>query len=159
EVLHKLKPWLESDRHAKLGQNLKYDAHVLANHDIRLAGIVEDTLLESYVLESDRSHDMDSLAARHLGVKTITYAEVCGKGAKQIGSDEVALERATEYAAEDADITLRLHRKLSAQLAGEPALAALYRDIEMPALAVLFAMERTGVLIDPFLLSQHSEEL
>ena len=159
EVLKKLKPWLESDRHAKLGQNLKYDAHVLANHGIALRGIVEDTLLESYVLESDKSHDMDSLAMRHLGVKTIAYTEVCGKGAKQIGFDEVAMDRATEYAAEDADITLRLHRRFAGQLAREPQLATLYRDIELPTLQVLFEMERTGVLIDPFLLSQHSEEL
>ncbi|WP_345793252.1 DNA polymerase I [Thauera sp. JM12B12] len=159
EVLERLKPWLESDKHAKLGQNLKYDAHVLANHGIRLAGIAHDTLLESYVLESDRPHDMDSLAKRHLGLTTITYTDVCGKGAKQIGFDEVAIERATEYAAEDADVTLRLHRHLWPQLEAVPQLEALYRDIEMPVLAVLQRMERTGVLIDPFLLSQHSEEL
>ncbi|MBL0285230.1 MAG: DNA polymerase I [Zoogloea sp.] len=159
EVLEKLKPWLESDAHRKLGQNLKYDAHILANHGIRLAGIAEDTLLESYVLESDKSHDMDSLASRHLGIKTLTYAEVCGKGAKQIGFGDVELARATEYAAEDADITLRLHHNLAAQLAAEPGLAALYRDIELPTAGVLFEMERNGVLIDDFLLAQHSEEL
>ena len=159
EVLDKLRPWLESEAHAKLGQNLKYDAHILANHGIRLAGIVEDTLLESYILESDKSHDMDSLASRHLGIKTLTYTEVCGKGAKQIGFGEVDLARATEYAAEDADITLRLHHNLSAQLAAEPALAALYRDVELPTARVLFEMERNGVLIDDFLLAQHSEEL
>ncbi len=159
EVLDKLRPWLESETHAKLGQNLKYDAHILANHGIRLAGIVEDTLLESYILESDKSHDMDSLASRHLGLKTLTYTEVCGKGAKQIGFGEVDLARATEYAAEDADITLRLHHTLSAQLAAEPALAALYRDVELPTARVLFEMERNGVLIDDFLLAQHSEEL
>ncbi|MCK6372834.1 MAG: DNA polymerase I [Zoogloea sp.] len=159
EVLEKLKPWLESDAHHKLGQNLKYDAHILANHGILLAGIAEDTLLESYILESDKSHDMDSLASRHLGIKTLTYAEVCGKGAKQIGFGEVELARATEYAAEDADITLRLHHALAAQLAAEPALAALYRDVELPTARVLFEMERNGVLIDDFLLAQHSEEL
>ncbi len=159
EVLDKLRPWLESDTHRKLGQNLKYDAHILANHGIALAGIAEDTLLESYVLESDKSHDMDSLASRHLGLKTLTYTEVCGKGAKQIGFGEVELARATEYAAEDADITLRLHNALSAQLAAEPGLAALYRDLELPTARVLFEMERTGVLIDDFLLAQHSEEL
>ena len=159
EVLDKLRPWLESDAHRKLGQNLKYDAHILANHGIALAGIAEDTLLESYVLESDKPHDMDSLASRHLGLKTLTYTEVCGKGAKQIGFGEVELTRATEYAAEDADITLRLHNALSAQLAAEPGLAALYRDIELPTARVLFEMERTGVLIDDFLLAQHSEEL
>ncbi|MBW7862380.1 MAG: DNA polymerase I, partial [Rhodocyclaceae bacterium] len=159
EVLAKLRPWLESDARRKVGQNLKYDAHVLANHGIRLGGIADDTLLESYVLESDRTHDMDSLAARHLGLKTIAYAEVCGKGAKQIGFDEVDVARATEYAAEDADVTLRLHRALSPRLDAEPRLAALYRDIEMPTLEVLFEMERTGVLVDAFLLAQHSEEL
>ena len=159
EVLDKLRSWLESDQHAKLGQNLKYDAHVLANHGIALRGIAHDTLLESYVLESDKPHDMDSLAKRHLGLATIPYTEVCGKGAKQIGFDEVAIDRATEYAAEDADVTLRLHRHLHPQLQGTAALDALYRDIEMPVLGVLQRMERTGVLIDPFLLSQHSEEL
>ena len=159
EVLDKLRPWLESDDHLKVGQNLKYDAHVLANHGIRLGGIAEDTLLQSYIVESERSHDMDSLAQRHLGIKTISYSEICGKGAKQIGFGEVAVDKATEYAAEDADITLRLHRALSAQLAAEPSLAKLYRDIELPAMAVLFEMERNGVLIDDFLLAQHSEEL
>ncbi|NMG30219.1 DNA polymerase I [Aromatoleum evansii] len=159
EVLARLKPWFESTAHAKLGQNLKYDAHVLANHGIRLAGIAHDTLLQSYVLESDKSHDMDSLAKRHLGLTTIPYTDVCGKGAKQIGFDEVAVDRATEYAAEDADITLRLHRKLWPQLETLPALAALYRDIELPAMRVLLDMERTGVLIDAFLLAQQSEEL
>jgi len=159
DVLDKLKPWLESDAHAKLGQNLKYDAHVLANHGISLRGIAHDTLLESYVLESDKPHDMDSLAKRHLGLTTIPYTDVCGKGAKQIGFDEVAIDRATEYAAEDADVTLRLHQHLWPQLEAAPQLAALYRDIELPVLGVLQQMERTGVLIDPFLLSQHSEEL
>ncbi|ATE62275.1 DNA polymerase I [Thauera sinica] len=159
EVLHKLRPWLESDRHAKVGQNLKYDAHVLANHGLRLGGIAHDTMLQSYVLESDRAHDMDTLARRHLGLTTIPYTDVCGKGAKQIGFDEVAIDRATEYSAEDADVTLRLHRKLWPQIEAEPALAALYRDIELPTLSVLFEMERTGVLIDPFLLAGHSEEL
>jgi len=159
EVLARLKPWLESAAHAKLGQNLKYDAHVLANHGIRLGGIAHDTLLQSYVLESDKSHDMDSLAKRHLGLTTIPYTDVCGKGAKQIGFDQVAIDRATEYAAEDADITLRLHRNLWPQLEAAPALAALYRDIELPAMRVLFDMERTGVLIDAFLLAQQSEEL
>ena len=129
-TLDRLKPWLESDTHAKVGQNLKYDAHVLANHGIALRGIAHDTMLQSYVLESDKSHDMDSLAKRHIGLTTIPYTDVCGKGAKQIGFDEVAIDRATEYAAEDADVTLRLHRKLWPQVEAIPALAALYRDIE-----------------------------
>jgi len=159
QVLAKLRPWLESAERRKVGQNLKYDAHVLLNYDIRLGGMADDTLLESYVLESDRPHDMDSLAWRHLGIKTISYTEVCGKGAKQIGFDEVAIDRATEYAAEDADITLRLHRHFSALLAEQQGLRSVYRNIEMPVLSVLLEMERTGVLIDTFLLAQQSEEL
>jgi len=159
ETLARLKPWLESEAHAKLGQNIKFDAHIFANHGITLRGIVHDTLLQSYVLESDRPHDMDSLAKRHLGLATIPYTEICGTGAKRIGFDEVALDTATRYAAEDADITLRLHRKLWPQLEAAPMLAALYRDIELSTLAVLLAMERTGVLIDPFLLAQQSNEL
>ena len=158
-VLLALRPWLESDKYKKVGQNLKYDTHVLANHGVRLRGIADDTLLASYVLESDKSHDMDSLAKRHLGLETIPYTALCGKGAKQIGFDEVAVEQASEYAAEDADITLRLQQCFAGQLAAEPALDALYRDIELPAMAVLFEMERNGVLIDDFLLAQHSEEL
>ncbi|MCB1960995.1 MAG: DNA polymerase I [Rhodocyclaceae bacterium] len=158
-VLLALRPWLESDKYKKVGQNLKYDTHVLANHGVRLRGIADDTLLASYVLESDRPHDMDSLALRHLGLETIPYTALCGKGARQIGFDEVAIEQASEYAAEDADITLRLQQYFAGQLAAEPALDALYRDIELPSMAVLFEMERNGVLIDDFLLAQHSEEL
>ena len=158
-VLLALRPWLESDKYKKAGQNLKYDMHVLANHGVRLRGIADDTMLASYVLESDKSHDMDSLAKRHLGLETIPYTAICGKGAKQIGFDQVALEQAAEYAAEDADITLRLQQCFAAQLAAEPQLDALYRDIELPSMHVLFEMERNGVLIDDFLLAQHSEEL
>jgi DNA polymerase I len=156
-VLRKLRHWLESAQHNKLGQNLKYDQHVFANHGIALAGIAEDTLLESYVLESHRPHDMDNLAMRHLGVKTITYAEVAGKGAKQIGFDQVDIDTATRYAAEDADITLQLHQVLSPQLRGK--LATVYRDIEMPAREALFKMERNGVLIDSDMLKRQSQEL
>jgi DNA polymerase-1 len=159
EALAKLKPWLESPRHAKVGQNLKYDLHVLANHGLRLAGIAHDTLLESYVVESDKSHDMDSLAARHLGIATIKYDEVTGKGASRIGFDQVDVERASEYAAEDADITLRLHEALSPRLAEAPRLEALYRDIEMPVMGILFRMERTGVLVDAARLVQQGQEL
>ncbi len=158
EALARLRPWLTSAAHAKVGQNIKYDMHVFANHDIALAGVTDDTLLASYVLESDRLHDLDALARRHLGLATIVYTEVCGKGAKQIGFDEVELARATEYAAEDADITLRLHHALATRLAAVPELAAVYRDIEMPVLALLFAMERHGVLIDTFALAAQSEE-
>ena len=115
-TLAKLKPWLEGAQYKKVGQNLKYDRHIFANHGVQLQGIHDDTLLQSYVLESHRSHDMDSLALRHLNVKTISYAEVAGKGAKQISFDQVDLDIATHYAAEDADITLQLHQKLAPQI-------------------------------------------
>ncbi len=158
-TLQKLKPWLESAQHKKLGQNLKYDQHIFANHGITLAGTHEDTLLQSYVLESHRPHDMDNLAMRHLGVKTITYAEVVGKGVKQIGFDQVDLDTATRYAAEDADITLQLHQTLYPQIRAQGRLDAVYRDIEMPVREVLFKMERNGVLIDSAMLARQSREL
>ncbi|MBI1175555.1 MAG: DNA polymerase I [Sideroxydans sp.] len=158
-ALQKLKHWLESDAHRKLGQNLKYDQHIFANHGITLRGIAEDTLLESYVLESHKPHDMDNLAVRHLGLKVIGYTEVVGKGAKQIGFDQVDLDTATKYAAEDADITLQLHRDLSPQLKAQGRLDEVYRNIELPAREVLFKMERNGVLIDSKLLGAQSREL
>jgi DNA polymerase I len=157
-VLARLKPWLEDPRRAKLGQHAKYDMHVLANHGIRLSGVAHDTLLESYVLESHRPHDMDSLAERHLGLKTITYDDVTGKGAGRIGFEQVALERATEYAAEDADITLQLHRALHPQIEADAKLSRIYRELELPLVAVLFAMERHGVLLDTALLRDLSRE-
>jgi len=159
EVLARLRPWLESAAYKKVGQHLKYDAQVLANHGIELNGIEHDTLLESYVLESHRSHDMDSLALRHLGIKTITYEEVAGKGAQQIGFDQVALAQAAEYSAEDADITLQLHHALYPQIAREPGLERVYREIEMPVSIVLRKMERTGVLIDSARLQAQSSEI
>jgi len=158
-ALHKLKYWLESTTHHKLGQNLKYDQHIFANHGISLRGVTEDTLLESYVLESHKPHDMDNLAVRHLGVKTVSYTEVVGKGAKQIGFDQVDLDTATKYAAEDADITLQLHRDLSPQLKAQGRLDEVYRNIELPVREVLFRMERNGVLIDSKLLNAQSREL
>ncbi|MBU1689612.1 MAG: DNA polymerase I [Gammaproteobacteria bacterium] len=158
-VLNRLKPLLESKSRPKLGQNLKYDKHVFANHGILLDGIVHDTLLQSYVLESHKPHDMDSMALRHLGAKTITYAEVAGKGAKQIGFDQVDLETATRYAAEDADITLQLHQNLYPQISPNDRLDFVYRHIEMPLLDVLFTVERNGVLLDTQLLAQQSHEL
>jgi len=158
-TLERLRPWLEDASRPKVGQNLKYDCHVLANHGIRLAGIAHDTLLESCVLESHRRHDMDDLALRHLGEKTIAYEEVAGRGAHQIGFDQVAVDRATEYAAEDADITLRLHHALLPRIAAVPALEHVYRDIEMPVLPVLFEMERAGVLLDSERLARQSAEL
>jgi len=158
-TLAKLKPWLESEHHKKLGQHLKYDAHVFANHDVRLAGIAHDTLLQSYVLEAHRNHDMDSLAERHLGRKTITFEEVCGKGANQIGFDEVALDRATDYAAEDAEVTFALHRALWPRIEEHPQLTYIYQSIELPVSKILFEMERTGVLIDRERLATQSAEL
>jgi len=158
-VLERLKPWLEDASRAKVGQNLKYDKHVFANHGIALNGIAHDTLLQSYVLESHKPHDMDSMALRHLGVKTISYAEVAGKGASQIGFDEVAVETASEYAAEDADITLQLHQCLYPQVSCEAGLTHVYRNIEMPLLDILFTVERNGVLLDTRLLQTQSREL
>jgi DNA polymerase-1 len=147
-VLEKLKPWLESDEHAKLGQNLKYDIHIFDGCGIKLRGIRHDTLLQSYVLESHRSHDMDSLAMRHLGEKTIAYEDVCGKGVHQITFDQVNLETATQYAAEDADITLRLHHAMYPAIEADEKLLHIYREIEMPAMLALAVMERNGILID-----------
>ncbi|QDX82921.1 DNA polymerase I [Denitratisoma sp. DHT3] len=159
EALARLKPWLESPRHKKLGQHLKYDRHVFANHGIALAGIAEDTLLESYVLESDKPHDLGSLASRHLGLATIAYDDITGKGAARISFAQVAVDTAAEYAAEDADITLRVHRHFAPLLAEEPRLAALYREIELPTAEVLYRMERNGVLVDAGALARQSDEL
>ena len=159
QVLDELTPWLESPHHRKVGQHLKYDMHVFANHGVRLAGVAHDTLLQSYVLEAHRSHDMDSLAERHLQRRTLTYAEVCGKGASQIGFDEVALDRATEYAAEDAEVTFALHEALWPRIEGEPALRKVYEEIELPTAQVLYEMERCGVLIDRDRLAAQSREL
>jgi DNA polymerase-1 len=159
QVLAKLKPWLESGAHHKLGQHLKYDRHVFANHGVALRGIVDDTLLQSYVLESDKSHDLGSLASRHAGLATISYDDVTGKGASRISFAEVPVEHAGEYAAEDADVTLRVHTVLAPRLAAEEKLERLYRDIELPVAEVLFRMERSGVLIDSASLNQQSHEL
>ena len=167
QTLLKLKPWLESDVHRKVGQNLKYDKHVFANHGIALSGIHDDTLLESYVLESHKPHDMDNLALRHLNVKTISFADVAGKGAKQISFDQVDLDTATHYAAEDADITLQLHLNLAPQIETQKGpstelrtgLQYVYREIELPAMHVLYTMERNGVLLDCDLLHRLSHEL
>jgi DNA polymerase-1 len=158
-VLERLRPWLQSPRHPKVGQNLKYDSHVLANHGIALAGIEHDTLLQSYVLEAHRGHDMDALAERHLGRRTITYEQVCGKGARQIGFDEVSIERATEYSAEDAEVTLALHHVLWPRVREHQGLRFVYESIEIPVSRVLFTMERSGVLVDPDQLAAQSREL
>jgi DNA polymerase-1 len=131
---------------------------VLANHGIRLAGVQHDTLLQSYILESHKSHDMDNLAERHLSLRTVTYDEVTGKGAARIPFEQVAVERACAYAAEDADVTLRLHRALSPQVERDARLCGIYRDIEMPVMKVLQSMERHGVLLDTRLLADLSKE-
>jgi DNA polymerase-1 len=154
-----LAPWLENPARKKIGQHLKYDQHVFANHGVKLAGVAHDTLLEHYVLESHTRHDMDSLASRYLGVTTISYDEVTGKGANRIGFEQVDVNRATEYSAEDADITLRLHEALYPKLAADPKLKEVYERIEMPVREILFRMERNGVLVDAELLAAHSREL
>ncbi len=160
DVLARFKPLLESGEKKVLGQNLKYDMNVLANHDIHLDGIAHDTMLQSYVLDSTASrHDMDSLAKKHLGVETIHYEDVAGKGAKQLTFNEVPVETAAPYAAEDADITLRLHQSLWPKLEKRAEQSALYRDLELPLLSVLSRIERTGVMIDRDLLHQQSTEL
>ncbi|MDA8363090.1 MAG: DNA polymerase I [Gammaproteobacteria bacterium] len=159
-VLQKLKDLLEDHRHKKVGQNLKYDMSVLARHGIELRGIEFDTMLESYVLDSTGSrHDMDGLALKYLGYKTITYEEVAGKGKNQINFREVPIDSATRYAAEDADITLRLHQNLWPRLEQLPSLAKLFRDIEMPLVPVLSRIERHGVRIDTEMLRRQSGEL
>jgi len=159
DVLGALKPLLENAKKAKIGQNLKYDAHVLANHGIHMQGIDEDTMLESYVLDSTQRHDMDSMALRLLGHETVHFVDIAGKGAKQLTFNQIDLEQAGPYAAEDADITLQIHHKLSAQLKAEKKLMAVYRDIELPLLPVLLNIERTGVKVDVAMLKKHSKEL
>ena len=159
-VLETLKPLLEDANQAKCGQNLKYDAHILHNHGIILRGIQEDTMLESYVLNSTATkHNMDDLAKYYLNIETIHYEDVTGKGVKQIAFEEVAIDKASDYAAEDADITLRLHRVLSEKLNQEPKLKQLYQEIEMPLLSVLTRIEQNGVMIDCDMLAQQSLEL
>ncbi len=159
-VLGKLKPLLEDPAAAKVGHHLKYDAHVLANHGIALAGMRYDSMLESYVLNSTATrHDMDSCARRYLGVETIHYEDVAGKGAKQISFSQVAIDTAADYAAEDADITLQLHRVLWEGLTKEPALRKLYEEIEQPLVPVLFRMEHHGVLVDRDTLRRQGGEI
>ena len=159
-VLARLKPLLEAERPAKVGHHLKYDAHVLANHGIALGGMAYDTMLESYVWNSVATrHDMDSAAERYLGLKTITYEKVAGKGAKQIPFSQVSIETASTYAAEDADVTLRLHRTLWPAIEREPLLRRLYEDFEQPLVPVLQRMERRGVLIDREMLRRQGVEL
>jgi DNA polymerase-1 len=159
-VLAQLKPLLESPRHRKVGQHLKYDMNVLANHGIALDGVAFDTMLESYVLDSTASrHDMDSLALKYLDYTTVTFEDIAGKGVRQLTFNQIAVEQASPYAAEDADITLRLHETLWPRLEREAALARVFTDIEMPLVPVLSRMERTGVLVDAVMLARQSREL
>jgi DNA polymerase-1 len=160
KILGALKPILEDATKAKLGHHLKYDSHILANYQIALNGHRFDSMLESYVLNSVATrHDMDSSAQKYLGVQTIRFEDVAGKGAKQITFNQVDVDRAAEYSAEDADVTLQLHQALWPQIEAIPALRSVYEEIEQPLVAVLFRMERTGVLVDRELLKAQSAEL
>ncbi len=158
-TLARFAKWYADPTKKKIGQNVKFDQHVLANHGLVLAGVAHDTLLESYVLESHKPHDMDNLAWRHLDVKTLSYDEVTGKGANRIEFDQVPVERAGEYAAEDADITLQLHHALYPRIEEDEKLSRIYSTIEIPVRDVLFRMERNGVLIDAALLGAQGRAL
>ena len=160
QVLAQLKPLLEDETKGKLGQHLKYDANVLMNHGITLRGIREDTMLESYVLDATGSrHDLDTLALKYLGQRTIHFEDIAGKGVKQITFNQVPIEQAAPYAAEDADVTLRLHALLSARLEAEPSLYQLYRELEVPLVPVLSRIERNGTLVCREQLAAQSAEL
>ncbi|MEE8307097.1 MAG: DNA polymerase I, partial [Gammaproteobacteria bacterium] len=160
KVLERMRPWLENPKQHKVGHHLKYDTHVLKNHGIELKGIAFDTMLESYVLNSTATrHDMDSVAGHYLEVDTTSYTDVAGKGAKQLSFDQVPIETAGPYAAEDADITLQLHQRLWPEIETTGTLAALYTDLEQPLMAVLQKMEYTGVLVDAKMLKRQSQEL
>ena len=158
-TLAKIKPILENANIKKVGQNLKYDKHVLANHGVALNGISHDTLLQSYVLESHRGHGMDELSERHLDIKPISFAEVAGKGAKAVTFNQVTVEVASEYAAEDADITFQLHQALHPQVASQAKLDFIYSQVEIPSMECLFTIERNGVLIDAEMLRSQSNEI
>ena len=159
-VLAQLKPLLEDDKQLKVGQNLKFDRGILLRYDIELKGIAFDTMLESYVLDSvSGRHDMDSLADRYLGHKTVSFEEIAGKGKNQLTFNQIALEQAAPYAAEDADVTLQLHQSLWPKIQESKELTTVFNDIEMPLVPVLSHIERTGVLIDQHILAAHSKEL
>ncbi|QRN38301.1 DNA polymerase I [Pectobacterium carotovorum] len=160
KVLALFKPLLEDEKLLKIGQNLKFDKGVMQRYDIDLRGIAFDTMLESYVLDSVAGrHDMDSLAERYLSHKTITFEEIAGKGKNQLTFNQIALEQAGPYAAEDADVTLHLHQKLWGKLQPHTDLCQVFQTIDMPLVPVLSRIERTGVLIDPVILAEHSKEL
>jgi len=159
EVLARLKPWLEGEAHHKVGQNIKYDTHVLANHGVKVQGYTHDTMLQSYVLEAHKPHGLESLALRFLNRKGLSYEDVAGKGAQQIPFAQVAVDRAAQYSCEDSDLTLHLHQTLWPSLQAEPQLLDVYQRMEMPVSKLLQRIERNGVLIDPQLLQQQSHEL
>ena len=154
-----LKPWLEDNNAAKVGQNVKYDTHVLANHGITVQGWAHDTMLQSYVLEAHLGHSLEKLAERHLGRKGLSYEDLCGKGVNQISFSQVDIERATQYSGEDSEMTLQVHQVLYPQVAAVPGLLHVYQDIEMPVSKLLQRIERHGVLIDAGLLAQQSQQL
>jgi DNA polymerase-1 len=158
-TLQRLRPWLENSAQAKVVHASKYQMHIFANHGVQLAGVAHDPMLQSYVLASHRPNDLDSLAQRHLSLRTLTYQEVCGKGVGQICFDQVPVERATQYAAEDADVALQLHHSLYPDIERSEKLAFIYRHIEMPVAKVLFTMERHGVMLNSALLEAHGAEL
>jgi DNA polymerase-1 len=159
EVLARLKPWFEDELRPKLGQHIKYDTHVLANHGITVRGYRHDTMLESYVLEAHRKHNLGDLALRYVGRAGLSYEDVAGKGAQQIPFAQVAVDRAAQYSCEDSDLTLAVHQALWPQLQAEPGLKDIYERFEMPTSRVLQRIERNGVLIDKALLQQQSHEL
>ena len=159
EVLERLKPWLEDATRAKLGQNVKYDTHVLANAGIAVRGFVHDTLLQSYVLEAHKPHSLESLAERHLGRKGLSYEDLCGKGVNQISFAQVEIGRAAEYSGEDSEMTLQVHQTLWPEVAADAGLRFVYEQIEMPVSALLGRIERHGVLIDSAVLARQSQQL
>ena len=159
ESLSKIKPILEDANIKKVGQNLKYDQHVLKNHHIDLRGVAHDTMLQSYVFESHKTHGMDALSERHLGITPISFEQVAGKGAKAVSFNQVTVEMAAEYAAEDADITLQLHEAMFPIIENDEKLNFIYSQIEMPSSACLFTIERNGVLIDSQMLNSQSNEI
>jgi DNA polymerase-1 len=158
-VLARLKPWLEDARCRKLGQHVKYDLHVFANHGITVRGYVHDTMLQSYVLEAHRPHNLGSLGDRHLGRRGIEYEDLCGKGAHQIPFAQVDVQRATEYSGEDSEMCLQVHEALWPQIEAEPGLRYVYESIEMPTSALLARIERNGVMVDAQVLERQSHEL
>jgi DNA polymerase I len=159
EVLGVLKPWLEDETALKVGQHIKYDVHVFANHGVTVRGYLHDTMLQSYVFEAHKPHNLESLVARHLGRNGLSYEDVCGKGAHQIPFSQVDITKATEYSGEDSEMALHVHQTLYPRIEAEPGLRFVYEKIEMPVTQVIQRIERNGVLVDAQLLAQQSREL